>query len=406
MRKISLALAFIAGLFALPAQAANFSAKDAGAATIIFTNPGNCTTGCTPIFAWSDSTGANLVAVLTAGADAASNTATGGLTYSRNLVFNGTTWDRWTGLVTAAQSGTWNITNISGTISLPTGASTSALQTTGNTSLSSLDTKTPSLVSNAGSAVATGASNVPGIAYLYGFNGTTYDQLQVDASKFLKVNCATGCSASTSITSWGGGTLGAMANYGTSPGSVLVPGVNAFVTNATPGIANNADGIASVTASATSPVPVNNYNYVYNGTTWDRLRSGTQTGSVAVASADPCLGANKTNLPISQNGTSSVQLIALSGSTVIYVCSLSLIFGGATTMVLTTGTGSACVTGNAAVLGDTTANIANGLSFAANGGLTLGNGAGTILKGAASSELCMTLGTSVRASGNLTYVQQ
>lgn len=35
------------------------------------------------------------------------------------------------------------------------------------------------------------------------------------------------------ITSWGGGTLGAMANYGTSPGAVLVPGVNAYITNAT-----------------------------------------------------------------------------------------------------------------------------------------------------------------------------
>ncbi len=34
-----------------------------------------------------------------------------------------------------------------------------------------------------------------------------------------------------SITTWGGGTLGAMANYGTSPGAVLVPGVNAFITN-------------------------------------------------------------------------------------------------------------------------------------------------------------------------------
>lgn len=43
--------------------------------------------------------------------------------------------------VNAAQSGTWNINNISGTISLPTGASTSALQTTGNTSLASIDSK-------------------------------------------------------------------------------------------------------------------------------------------------------------------------------------------------------------------------------------------------------------------------
>jgi len=45
------------------------------------------------------------------------------------------------------QSGTFNITNISGTVSLPTGASTATLQTTGNTSLNSIDTKTPSLSS-------------------------------------------------------------------------------------------------------------------------------------------------------------------------------------------------------------------------------------------------------------------
>lgn len=40
--------------------------------------------------------------------------------------------------VPASQSGTWNINNVSGTVSLPTGASTSALQTSGNSSLSSI----------------------------------------------------------------------------------------------------------------------------------------------------------------------------------------------------------------------------------------------------------------------------
>jgi hypothetical protein len=34
------------------------------------------------------------------------------------------------------------------------------------------------------------------------------------------------------VTQWASQALGAMANYGTSPGAVLVPGVNAFVTNA------------------------------------------------------------------------------------------------------------------------------------------------------------------------------
>ncbi len=47
--------------------------------------------------------------------------------------------------VAAVQSGTWNITNVSGTVSLPTGAATSAAQATGNASLSSIDGKLNSL---------------------------------------------------------------------------------------------------------------------------------------------------------------------------------------------------------------------------------------------------------------------
>lgn len=43
--------------------------------------------------------------------------------------------------VSAVQSGTWNVNNVSGTVSLPTGASTAARQDTGNTSLSSIDGK-------------------------------------------------------------------------------------------------------------------------------------------------------------------------------------------------------------------------------------------------------------------------
>lgn len=42
------------------------------------------------------------------------------------------------GTTAVTQSGTWNINNVSGTVSLPTGASTSALQTTGNSSLSTI----------------------------------------------------------------------------------------------------------------------------------------------------------------------------------------------------------------------------------------------------------------------------
>lgn len=56
----------------------------------------------------------------------------------------------------ATQSGTWNVANITGTVSLPTGAATSALQSTTNASLASIDTKTPAL----GQALASGSTPV------------------------------------------------------------------------------------------------------------------------------------------------------------------------------------------------------------------------------------------------------
>lgn len=57
------------------------------------------------------------------------------------------------------------------------------------------------------------------------------------------------CGSNVALPTWAGGTLGAMANYGTSPGAVLVPGVNAFITNA------NVNGRA-VVASSSPVVPV------------------------------------------------------------------------------------------------------------------------------------------------------
>lgn len=100
MRKISLALALVASLFTLPAYA-DFTGKDASAATITFKNPATCSSVvCVPVFQIYD--GTNVVTLTTAGADAVSNTLTGVPTYARMQQFNGTTWDRWQGAVSIA----------------------------------------------------------------------------------------------------------------------------------------------------------------------------------------------------------------------------------------------------------------------------------------------------------------
>lgn len=65
-----------------------------------------------------------------------------------------------------SQSGTWNINNVAGTVSLPTGAATAAKQDTGNTSIASVDSKLNSLGQKlaSGSVPVTLASDQAAIA--------------------------------------------------------------------------------------------------------------------------------------------------------------------------------------------------------------------------------------------------
>lgn len=83
--------------------------------------------------------------------------------------------------VPASQSGTWNVTNVSGTVSLPTGASTLAEQQSQTTSLQLLD-----------DTVATTAAAIPtkGIA-VSGTDGTNARVLKTDASGELQIDVLT-----------------------------------------------------------------------------------------------------------------------------------------------------------------------------------------------------------------------
>lgn len=100
----------------------------------------------------------------------------------------------------STQSGTWNITNVSGTISLPTGASTSALQTTGNTSLTSILTALGSPIQTTGGTLA--ITNLP----------TTVDVNSGNKSNStLRTILATD---SVALPAWGHGVSGATAPTG------------------------------------------------------------------------------------------------------------------------------------------------------------------------------------------------
>jgi hypothetical protein len=106
----------------------------------------------------------------------------------------------------AKQTGTWNVTNISGTVSLPTGAATSANQTTELSSLSTIATNsgTQATAANQSSVIGTKAAGtaatnsvLTGVVFNTSLPTLTTGQqaaLQADSSARLIVNCATGCS--------------------------------------------------------------------------------------------------------------------------------------------------------------------------------------------------------------------
>lgn len=144
--------------------------------------------------------------------------------------------------------------------------------------------------------------------------------------------------AAGTVATWGGGTLGAMANYGTSPGAVLVPGVNAFVTNTNAnGQATMANSSPVVIASNQSTLPVNTAQV--NGVTVlagtgavgtgaQRVAVGTDTATIA-GSAPGTAGtasvnvvtvqgiASMTKLLVTPDANSAINLAQVNGTTVL-----------------------------------------------------------------------------------------
>lgn len=120
---------------------------------------------------------------------------------------------------------------------------------------------------------------------------------------------------------------------------------------------------------------------------------------------DPCQYATKTNAAIATS-SGTVQLVAPSGSTQVYVCSFSLIAASTAVVNLVGGTGATCTTGTpVAAVGSTTA--ASGMSLAANGGLTFGNGGATATRTTTAGHgLCLIQSGTTALAGNIAYVQQ
>lgn len=230
-----------------------------------------------------------------------------------------------------------NINNIAGTVSLPTGAATSALQTTGNTSLTTINTTLGTPMQASGGSVTANA-------------GTNLNTSALSTSALQGTNSAT--TAHTCSVA-GFSEIGCLGQID--------------------------DDIKGSVAAGTA--------------------------RIGYTSDDPCTQLTKTNFTISTT-SGTVQLVAPSGSTQVYICSLVTVGATASIQNLVGGTGATCTTGTpVAMLGSTTA--ANGMSFAANGGFTFGNGGATISRTTTAGHgVCLIQNATAQISGGGTYVQQ
>ena len=146
-------------------------------------------------------------------------------------------------------------------------------------------------------------------------------------------------------------------------------------------------------------------------------RAAVKAGSTSPTATDPalvvgvspnslgCAGssiANTMSTPI--NVTTNTQIISGAVGKQTYLCGINLIAGAADNVALVEGTGTVCGTGTAGIACGTTA--ATGWNFAANGGLTSGNGVGIVARTAtAADNVCLLVSTGAQVSGSIVWAQ-
>ena len=170
----------------------------------------------------------------------------------------------------------------------------------------------------------------------------------------------------TDLSSVAGIALGAMANYGTSPGAVKVQGVNAFVTN-----------------------PV----------------------TVVTGAADPCQAIAHTYTPInySASGLNTTPIIAGVSNKKTYICHIILQNNALDAVgIIETTTATSCATDVRALWGGAThSSAAAGFNLSANSGVALGNGGYAVAQTSTNNDdVCFIQSAATQLTGGVEWVQQ
>jgi hypothetical protein len=105
------------------------------------------------------------------------------------------------------------------------------------------------------------------------------------------------------------------------------------------------------------------------------------------------------NINIS-SATTTLAVTGVSGRHV-RICALNMVAAAADNVGIISGTGATCGTGTGAIVGTS---AATGYNFAANGGIAMGSGIGTIMKTAATGDsVCIITSAATQLSGGISY---
>ena len=249
------------------------------------------------------------------------------------------------------------------------GAATAALQTTGNTALTTINTTLGSPMQNSGGSVTVNAGT-----------NTSTASLATSANQ-------TNATQKTQIVDGSGNVIASTSNA-----------LNVNQANANANIANTSNGVS---ASSSCCSPVVGYAYVWNGSTWDRQK----------AQADPCATAAKSTADFNSATTGGSIVTAGGVGVYTYLCSVDIVnsASAAQHISLIEGTGSGVCAGGtpAGVYLNNSAAAANGANFVSGGGVSKGDGTGTIAKnGTANYNICVAFDGAAQVNVHVAYVQQ
>lgn len=206
--------------------------------------------------------------------------------------------------------------------------------------------------------------------------------------------------ASGSIASGAMVDLGSQADAacGTATGSCSLIALQKFNNTATTSpLAAGTAIIGRVGIDQTTPGTTNGTQDAASGATGSAVPSkamfaGARSGAnlVGLIQAD-------TSAAINVSTATTTQLVALSGSTKIYVTSYNVISGGTGNITFVYGTGSNCGTG--------TTSLTGAYNFTAQAGIAIGSGLSPVLVVPSGNALCVTTTAAVQMSGSVSYTQ-